>query len=81
MVLMDIELNMNNRLLTYVESESGEKEVLTSNVLIRGKNTHLLDDLENDSDELTQMQKRIVKAKNDAWKRWQREYIHHWIHC
>ena len=78
---MDIELNMNNRLLTYVESESGEKEVLTSNVLIRGKNTHLLDDLENDSDELTQMQKRIVKAKNDAWKRWQREYIHHWIHC
>ncbi|CAB3995149.1 Hypothetical predicted protein [Paramuricea clavata] len=22
------------------------------------------------------MQKRIAKAKNNAWKRWQREYVH-----
>ena len=48
-----------------------------SNVKVgRGKNTHLLDDLENDADELTKMQQRIAKAKNDAWKRWQREYMH-----
>jgi hypothetical protein len=66
MVLMDIEINMNNRPLTYVESESGEEEVLTSNVLIRGKNTYLLNDLENDADELTKMQRTVVKAKNDA---------------
>ena len=76
MVLMDIEINMNNRPLTYVESESGEEEVLTPNVLIRGRNTYLLDDIENDVDELTKMQKRIAKAKNNAWKRWQREYIY-----
>ena len=76
MVLMDIEINMNNRPLTYVESESGEEEVLTPNVLIRGRNTYLLDDIENDVDELPKMQKRIAKAKNNAWKRWQREYIH-----
>ncbi|XP_028410919.1 uncharacterized protein LOC114533573 [Dendronephthya gigantea] len=76
MVLMDIEINMNNRPLTYVESESGEEEVLTPNVLIRGKNTYLINDVENDDDELTKMQRRIAKAKNNAWKRWQREYIH-----
>jgi hypothetical protein len=76
MVLMDIEINMNNRPLTYVESESGEEEVLTPNVIIRGRNTYLLDDIENDVDELTKMQKRIAKAKNNAWKRWQREYVH-----
>ena len=76
MVLMDIEINMNDRPLTYVESESGEEEVLTPNVLIRGRNTYLLDDIENDVDELTKMQKRIAKAKNNAWKRWQREYVH-----
>ncbi|CAB4035463.1 Hypothetical predicted protein, partial [Paramuricea clavata] len=56
--------------------ESGEEEVLTPNVLIRGRNTYLLDDIENDVDELTKMQKRIAKAKNNAWKRWQREYVH-----
>ena len=32
-VIMDIEINMNNRPLTYVESESGEEQVLTPNVL------------------------------------------------
>ncbi|XP_028404029.1 uncharacterized protein LOC114526646 [Dendronephthya gigantea] len=75
MVLMDIEINMNNRPLTYVESESGEEEVPMPNVLIRGKNTYLINDVENDDDELTKMQRRIAKAKNNAWKRWQREYI------
>ena len=33
MVIMDIEINMNNRPLTYVESESGEEQVLTPNTL------------------------------------------------
>ena len=73
MVLMDIEIDMNNRPLTNVESDRGEEEVLTPNVLIRGRNTYLVDDIENDADELTKMQKRVVKAKNNAWKRWLRE--------
>ena len=76
-VIMDIEINMNNRPLTYVESESGEEQVLTPNVLIRGENTYLINnDMKSDDDELTNMQKRITKAKANAWKRWQREYIH-----
>ena len=72
---MDIEININNRPLTYVESESGEEQVLTSNTLIRGTNIYLINDDESDEDELTRMQKRVAKAKNNAWKRWQREYI------
>ncbi len=32
--------------------------------------------MESDDDELTKMQKRITKAKTNAWNRWQREYIH-----
>ena len=74
-VIMDIEINMNNRPLTYVESESEEKQVLTPNTLIRGTNIYLINDHESDEDELTRMQKRVAKAKNNAWKRWQREYI------
>ena len=31
-VVMDIERHLNNRPLTYVESESGEEQVLTSNI-------------------------------------------------
>ena len=72
---MDIEINMNNRPLTYVESESGEEQVLTPNTLIRGTNIYLINDDESDEDELTRMQKRVAKAKNNTWKRWQREYI------
>ena len=72
---MDIEINMNNRPLTYVEGESGEEQVLTPNTLIRGTNIYLINDDKSDEDELTRMQKRVAKAKNNAWKRWQREYI------
>ena len=75
MVIMDIEINMNIRPLTYAESESGEEQVLTPNTLIRGTNIYLINDDESDEDELTRMQKRVAKAKNNAWKHWQREYI------
>ena len=67
-VLMDIEINMNIRPLTYVKSDGEEEEVLTPKVLIRGRNTCLVDDMENDADELTMMQKRVVRS--------QREYGH-----
>jgi hypothetical protein len=59
MVLMGIEINKNNHPLTYVESESGEEEVLTPNVLIRGRNTYLLDDIE-----MTQMSLRRCKKES-----------------
>ena len=48
MVIMDIEINMNNRPLTYVESECGEEQVLRSNTLIRGTNIYLINDDKSD---------------------------------
>jgi hypothetical protein len=36
----------------------------------------MFDDVEDEEDELTKMQRRLRKAKDDAWKRWKREYVH-----
>jgi hypothetical protein len=75
-VVLNIESNMNNRPLTYVECDGGEEQVLTPNILIRGENSYMFDDVEDEEDELTKMQRRLRKAKDDAWKRWKREYVH-----
>ncbi|CAB3977465.1 Hypothetical predicted protein [Paramuricea clavata] len=32
--------------------------------------------VKDEEDELTKMQRRLRKAKDDAWKRWKREYVH-----
>ena len=69
-VFMDIERNLNNRPLTYVESEEGEEEVLT---IMCGRNAYPIDDFE---DELTKMSKRLNKTNEHAWQQWKREYIH-----
>ena len=77
MVLLDIEINLNNRPLTYVESESMDEQVLTPNTLIQGENLYLVETRDEDEEEdLTKMQKRIKKSRDNAWKRWKREYVH-----
>ena len=75
-VVMDIEKHMNNRPLTYVESESGEDQVLTPNVVMWGQGAHILEDIEVKDDELTRFHRRLINAKQHAWRRWQREYLH-----
>lgn len=75
-VVLDIENNMNNRPLTYLECDGGEQQVLTPNILIRGENSHMFDDVGDEEDEITKLQRRLKKAKDDAWKRWKREYVH-----
>lgn len=52
-VVMDIERYMNNRPLTYVESESGEDQVLTPNLVMWGQGTYILEDIEVEDEELT----------------------------
>lgn len=74
-VIMDIERNLNNRPLVYVESEA-ESEVLTPNRIMWGSNAYTLEELDEDADELTKMSRRLKKAKQHAWSRWKREYIH-----
>ena len=44
-VVMDVEKNVNNRPLTYVEAEGGEEEVLTSNTILWG-DVYPVDDTE-----------------------------------
>ena len=74
-VIVDIERQMNNRPLTYVESEGGEEQVLTPNVLMWGQNAHEIEEIEEDGDEVSKLHKRLKEAKQHAWKRWKHEYI------
>ena len=66
---------MNNRPLTYVESEVGEDQVLTPNVIMWGQNSHILEDIAVESESLTKFQRRLQHAREHAWRRWSREYV------
>ena len=73
---MDIERHLNNRPLTYVESDGGDEEVLTPNSIVWGQQSHILQDIEVEDEELTKFNRRLVKAREHAWTRLRNEYIH-----
>ena len=73
---MDIERHLNNRPFTYVESEGGDKEVLTPNSIMWGQQSHILEDSEEEKEELVKFHRRLVKAGQHAWIRLPKEYIH-----
>lgn len=77
-VIVDIERQMNNRPLTHLESQGGEEQVLTPNVLMWGQNAHEIEETETekDGDEVSKLHKRLKEGKQHAWKRWKHEYIH-----
>ena len=75
-VIVDIERQMNNRPLTHLESQGGEEQVLTPNVLMWGQNAHEIEEIGEDGDEVSKLHKRLKEAKQHAWKRWKHEYIH-----
>lgn len=74
-VVMDIERHLNNRPLTYVESESGEEQVLTPNLKMWGQNAHVVEDREMDGDGVTRLQVRLPEKRQHEWQQWTREYI------
>ena len=45
-VVMDVERNLNNQPVTYVEADAGEEEVLTPNTTLWGQDVHPVDDTE-----------------------------------
>ena len=47
-VIIDIEKHLNNRPLTHLESDGGEKQVLTPNVLMWGQNAHQVEETEEE---------------------------------
>ena len=75
-VVMDIERHLNNRPLTYVESHLGEDRLLIPNVIMWGQGAYTIDDDTEDEEELRGFEKRLNQARQRAWSRWKREYIH-----
>ena len=80
-IVMDVERHLNNRPLTYVESETCEEQVLTPNVIMWGQEAHPIEDIELDGDETTKLRKRLAEKKQHAWQRWKSEYIHGLMEC
>ncbi len=75
-VVMDIERHLNNRPLTYVESDNGEEQVLTPNVIMWGQNSYTIEDIEVEVDEISKLHARLTLKRQQAWRRWKKEYIH-----
>ena len=79
-VFLDVECHMNNRPLCYV-GEDFENQVVTPNILIRGKTSVLLDEstLCFDDVSVKEVRKRLrflQKCKDDIRKRWTKEYLY-----
>ena len=78
-VILDIERHLNNRPLTYVESNQEEEQVLTPNTILWGQNSYALGEVneqEDDDGVVGALHKRLTLARQHAWTRWQREYVH-----
>ena len=75
-VIMDIERHLNNRPLTYVESDGGDGKVLTPNIIMWGQDTHIVEDIEVEENQLTKLYRRLNTARQRAWSRWQKEYVY-----
>ena len=64
---IDIEKNVNNRPLTYVESEQEEEQVLTPNTILWGQNVYTIDDESDaDDDEVLKLRKRVKQKREHA---------------
>ena len=77
-VLLDVEINMNNRSLTYIE-EDIQYPILTPNSMVLSGDTKMVDrNLVEDKEEDLSWRKRqkyVKICKDAAWRRWQREYV------
>ena len=74
-IIMDIERHLNNRPLTYVESNSGEEQVLAPNIIMWGKDSHILEELEVEEDNVLKMYRRMKNARQHVWSPWSKEYV------
>ena len=73
--LLDVEINFNNRPLTYVEDDI-QLNVLTPNSMILGKDVRTINSTaDSDSHELTKRQRYVLRCKENERKRWKYEYL------
>ena len=75
-VVMDIARHLNNRPLTYVESNNEDEQILTPNILLWGQNAYAIEEPNGDEDEINRVKKRLELARQHAWSRWRNEYVH-----
>ena len=75
MVIIDIEKHFNSRPLTDLESDGGEEQVLTTNVLMWGQNAHQVEQTEEDGDEVSKLHKRLRETKQHGWRTWKHKYV------
>ena len=76
-IVIDIEKNVNNRPLTYIESEQEEEQVLTPNTILWGQNVHTIDESDtDDGEEVVKLHKRMKQKREHASQRWKTEYVH-----
>ena len=75
-VILDIEIALNNRSLSYVE-EDVQLPMLTPNALLFGQ-PNLLPEMDPDRMEEADLRKRakyLLRCKEVLWSRWTREYV------
>ena len=77
-ILLDVEINWNNRPRTYIE-EDIQYPILTPNSMILGRDTKMFDGnmVEDKGEDLRwrKRQKYGKRCKDAAWRRKQREYV------
>ena len=68
-VMLDIEINMNNRPLTYLDNDI-EQPILALNVLLHGQIINVPDiQLEENNPDIRKRQRYINRCKQAAWRR------------
>jgi len=75
-ILLDVEISLNNRPLSYVE-EDIQFPTLTPNIMFMGQNNALLEeDVASIEDkDLRNRAKYLERCKDNLWKRWTTEYL------
>ena len=75
-LLLDIEIILNNRPLTYIE-EVIDYSILTPNSLILGRDVNFPDAArhKSESETMKKRHKYIKRCKEALWKRWKHEYL------
>ena len=73
-VLLDVEVALNNRPLSYVE-EHAQLPVLTPNILQFGRPNLLPEDDNQENHDLRKRLRYLAKCKDEVWGRWSTEYL------
>ena len=63
-VIIDIKRHVNYRPVTNIEKDNEESQVLTSNMIMRGKDCHILEETNVEENDFTKIQRRLKKPEN-----------------